>query len=468
MGAGRDKGVFTVIQRQGGRPGVSGAPDGGAAIMCRSTAGAFQVAALCAVLLWGAPATAHMHMHGDGHRHGHGEPEMQRTAFVLPSRDGWVAPVRWTSALPWLERWQNAASSQPYAGTLAMSGPDGRVRGARMVHAVQGTRQIERVELLAGRRRTIFRTDQAVAVFMPDAHVVQLRTNMPAFRSLFPGLAPLSRMHLVETAARYRAGAQGSARVAGREAWVTLLAPVDHLRNAFRFWSDKQTGLILRWQMLDAVRPGVWEPGNLRVVREVAFENVQLSAPVDFQTLERMMAATQAYRVDRRALQSLDLSRLGWGWRQPTPGYVVTSCYQRHPMEGGDGGLAEAGPLMGMRPGHEGHGGRHGEGPGGHGGRWFGHRPPPPASTPFLQRPMPPNEGWGPPVTQCVLSDGLGSISLFIESPGALRHPPPGPVERGATRILSRTFGPDAFVTAVGEAPLAALQEVLQNLYRIR
>ena len=66
-------------------------------------------------------------------------------------------------------------------------------------------------------------------------------------------------------------------------------------------------------------------------------------------------------------------------------------------------------------------------------------------------------------VTQCVLSDGLSSISLFLWEGAAAG--PPAVHSKGATSIRSQAIAGQQ-VTAVGEVPPAALQQLLDNLQR--
>src|SRR5690606_4498882 len=68
---------------------------------------------------------------------------------------------------------------------------------------------------------------------------------------------------------------------------------------------------------------------------------------------------------------------------------------------------------------------------------------------------------------QWVFSDGLASVSLFVEPFDGERHGQEGEAVMGATHSVSRRIG-EHWVTAVGEVPAATLQRFTQVLERPR
>jgi sigma-E factor negative regulatory protein RseB len=72
------------------------------------------------------------------------------------------------------------------------------------------------------------------------------------------------------------------------------------------------------------------------------------------------------------------------------------------------------------------------------------------------------------PAMQCVCSDGLASVSVFIESFDAARHGRPlshDAFSMGATRMQMQRVG-DWWLTAVGEVPQPALQQLVRGFER--
>jgi sigma-E factor negative regulatory protein RseB len=75
-------------------------------------------------------------------------------------------------------------------------------------------------------------------------------------------------------------------------------------------------------------------------------------------------------------------------------------------------------------------------------------------------------------MVQWVFSDGLATVSLFVESFDRQRHLQEGAVAMGATQTLTRRLGSKGdggwWLTAVGEVPIQTLQAFAQGLERRR
>jgi sigma-E factor negative regulatory protein RseB len=148
-----------------------------------------------------------------------------------------------------------------------------------------------------------------------------------------------------------------------------------------------------------------------RVLEQAAFSELQLDVPVSMSKLTQMMNKTQGYEVETPALTKTTAAAEGWAVKSVVSGFKPVSCNNRVVS-------AEAGT--------------------------------PPA-----------------PIMQCVFSDGLASVSLFIEEFDARRHAQPGAQAMGATHTLTRRMG-DWWLTAVGEVPAPTLVIFAQGLERTR
>ncbi len=193
----------------------------------------------------------------------------------------------------------------------------------------------------------------------------------------------------------------GHERVAGFDADVLQLQPADRLRFGYRVWSEKKTGLVVKLQTLDS---------DGRVLEQAAFSELQLDVPVSMSKLTQMMANTEGYQVERPEMVKTTAAAEGWVLKQIVPGFKPMSCNKR---------LVSA---AGADANHE--------------------------ST-----------------LQWVFSDGLASVSLFVEAFDARRHAQPGAQAVGATHMLTRRIG-DWWLTVVGEVPLQTLGAFAQGLER--
>lgn len=152
-----------------------------------------------------------------------------------------------------------------------------------------------------------------------------------------------------------------------------------------------------------------------RVLEEVAFSELQLDAPVSMSKLTQMMEKTEGYKLETPGLVKTTAAAEGWQLKQPVPGFRPVSCWRR-PAAGGDAQGAEA-------------------------------------------------------TVQWVFTDGLASVSLFLENHDPRRHLQEGQLAMGATRTLTRRLGESGrnwWLTAVGEVPAQTLKAFAQGMERKR
>lgn len=155
--------------------------------------------------------------------------------------------------------------------------------------------------------------------------------------------------------------------------------------------------------------------GENRVIEQSAFSELQLDPPVKAQALAQMMGSTAGYRVEKSELERTTATKEGWSLRAPIAGFKPVSCYRR---PAGVAGSAAQGHTM-----------------------------------------------------QWTFSDGLASVSLFVEPYDAQRQPREVLLALGATYTLTRRLpGKDGdwWLTAVGEVPPQTLDAFAQSLVRAR
>lgn len=295
----------------------------------------------------------------------------------------------------WLTRLQDSTRQLAYIGTFVVNAGN-LMSTSRIWHVCDGQQQIERVDTLSGARQTTFRHNDEVVTFLPDSHIAiqETRESMGEFPHL---------LQRSDTAVSYfyRMKSLGHARVAGLQADVVQLTPVDTLRFGYRVWTDQQTGLVVKLQTLD--------PAN-KVLEQAAFSELQLNAPLAVANLKRMMDNTQGYQVHSPKMRKTTVTQEGWKLDVPVPGFVPVRCYKP-----ADGDAVAA--LHSL---------------------------------------------------QCVYSDGLASVSLFIEPYDPKRHlrvPAHEALSMGATHMRVRQLD-GWWLTAVGEVPASTLTGFLQALER--
>ncbi|MEJ8837070.1 MucB/RseB C-terminal domain-containing protein [Ramlibacter sp. AN1133] len=291
------------------------------------------------------------------------------------------------SVTEWLSRMQEASLQRSYVGTFVVSSSNGAMASARIWHACDGQRQVERIDSLSGEKRSTFRRDDEVLTFLPESRTV--RSERREALGLFPELAKADDSAIPEF---YTARRVGSDRVAGFDADIVQVLPRDGLRFGYRIWSEKKSGLVIKLQTLD-------DQGH--VLEQAAFSELQLDAPVRMDRLSHMMIVPEGWRVEKTDAVKTTAAAEGWTLRQQVAGFKSLNCYKRR-AEG---------------------------------------------------------------VLQWIFSDGLASVSLFVEDFDRERHLREGVFASGATHTLTRRVQ-EWWVTAVGEVPPATLKAFSLSLER--
>ena len=146
-----------------------------------------------------------------------------------------------------------------------------------------------------------------------------------------------------------------------------------------------------------------------QVLEQAAFSELQLDVPLRMDKLLKMMQATDGYRVERLQLQKTTAQAEGWVLKTPVPGFKSVSCFRR--------------PTSGRI-----------------------------------------EEGHAEPM-QWTFSDGLASVSLFVEPYDRRHHQQASTLSIGATQTITRRLG-TYWVTVMGEVPLGTLKLFASGLER--
>lgn len=213
----------------------------------------------------------------------------------------------------WLARVQQAAVSRSYQGTLAYSS-GGAVSSSRVAHLVEGRHRFERIDALDGEARQQLRHDDVVLTLWPRTRVAVFEP--PDAVVDFPAL-PTSHSRALES---YEARWMGQERVAGIEADVVLLKPRDALRFAQRLWAERETGLLVRADMLGS---------RGEVLDSSAFTDLKIGAKLSADSFLAPMKRLDGFKVLHPPSQRVQLDTEGWNLSKPIAGFQLLSCARR-------------------------------------------------------------------------------------------------------------------------------------------
>ena len=321
--------------------------------------------------------------------------------FAAPLLAGPAAPAEPRDARDWLMRIHEAAGRRNFQGIFVVTS-GGAAASARIAHFSVGDNQYERIESLDGQTRRVYRHNDVVHTVWPQSRVVLIEQRQ-GVRS-FPALLLSGDDHIAEF---YDVRMQGTDRVAGRSANVLELKPRDGFRYGYRLWSDAESGLLLRSDV-------VGERGE--VLASSAFSEVSIGVRSQPETVLQPMRRNDGLRVIRPSLVATRIEDEGWTLRDAVPGFRQVSSVKR--------------PL-----------------------------------DPTGEQPR--GETQAADTLQTIYADGLAYVSVFIEPFDAARHGQPMLTVSGATHTLTRRRA-ETWITVVGDVPAETLRLFARGIDRSR
>ena len=148
------------------------------------------------------------------------------------------------SARQWLDEMSTALQTLDYDGTFVYL-HDNKLETMRIIHQMTEGGEKERLVSLTGSPREVLRDDRVVTCIMPDNKSVMVGMSRP--RQPFPvvprDLDTLSLYYDLEDA--------GEGRMTGYMTRIIKITPKDTLRYGYRFWIDRETRMLLKFDLTD-------------------------------------------------------------------------------------------------------------------------------------------------------------------------------------------------------------------------
>jgi sigma-E factor negative regulatory protein RseB len=224
------------------------------------------------------------------------------------------ARQRSVDARSWLMRLHEAALQRNYHGTLVVSTATS-FTSSRVTHFADGDQQYESVIALDGEARSMLRHNDEVHTVWPRARVAVVEQR--DVRASFPALMAGGELRVLES---YELRVLGLDRVAGFEAEVALLKARDALRFSQRLWAERQTGLLLR---ADILAP------NGQMLESAAFSELVLGGKPKPALILGPLRHLDGYRVVRPAVLPTNLDNEGWRMASLPVGFKQVQCAKR-------------------------------------------------------------------------------------------------------------------------------------------
>jgi sigma-E factor negative regulatory protein RseB len=214
-------------------------------------------------------------------------------------------------ARAWLMKMNQAAHTLNYSGSFVYQHGD-QIESMRILRKVQGGLVRERLLSLNGAAREVIRTDQEVRCYLPDENTVVVEHRRAEARS-FPSLLPQSLLNLDKN---YAIALGGSARVVDRNAQEVTISPRDNYRYGYRLWADRESGLLLKANLVD-------DKG--KVIEQFMFTSVELGGVIPDTAFEPREAGKDYiwYREEKENAVSSSINK-EWEVKRLPPGFTLS------------------------------------------------------------------------------------------------------------------------------------------------
>ena len=174
------------------------------------------------------------------------------------------------SALSWLKKMTDAPRKHNYSGTFVYYA-DSHMETSRIIHKTDQTGEHEKIEVLDGTPRIVFRNNDEMKCYVPGSKEIYIEKSW--FRKFFPNLFPHS---LDDIDSNYYVKEVKLERVIDHECQVLSLIPRDSLRYGHQFWIDKETGILLK----------VAVTGGNEVIEQFAFVQLEIDGEINSDLLK--------------------------------------------------------------------------------------------------------------------------------------------------------------------------------------
>ncbi len=187
-----------------------------------------------------------------------------------------------------LKQMQMSAQKLNYRGTFVYQQAS-QIRTSRITHVLDGSTELEKLEILDGQPREYLRKNDEVTCYLPESKTLQIEKNVT--QEVFPALLTSNASSLPDTYAIKKAEL---ARVAGIDCQTYWLDPKDGLRYGYRLCVEKKSGLLLRAQTVNTKN---------EVIEQIAFTQVAIGE-VDKQKVKSSFQNVTQWQVENLTVQS--------------------------------------------------------------------------------------------------------------------------------------------------------------------
>jgi sigma-E factor negative regulatory protein RseB len=303
----------------------------------------------------------------------------------------------------WLDRMARAAQEVSYHGTVVHT-CDGVVDVVRIVHRIENGRITERITSRDIGGREIIRNPEQVMCVLPEQKSVVVATRHDSSEVEGSPISKMPSFSNVDTAA-YKLAMRQPEQIAGQDTEVIAVRPVDEYRYGYQLWLDRERAMVLKFELIGETGETLEQIAftEIHYSDHIPDADVNPSMPMD--TFRRQQSAVSAEPA--AAFDEIGEGLVKWRATEMPAGFKLTVRRSNTMPWSGQG------------------------------------------------------------MEQLVYSDGLGSVSVFIETGVAEAELAEGLSRFGATNAYTTTLE-DRLITAVGYAPVRTVKMIALSVRPVR
>ena len=297
-----------------------------------------------------------------------------------------------------LDRMVQASRTINYVGTFVYRNGS-TLQSMKIIHRAEEGGGRQRLVALSGAAREVISDGQWVTCILPDERTVVVTRQRPG--RLSPSTVFESEVAIGSNVwDLYSLSSDGTERIADREATVVDVRPRDRYRYGFRLAVDRETGLLLKSELLD---------GDGAVLEQIVYTHLELPRTIPDEALEPGISDVGFTRYEVAATAGTETDSAQWT-RDWTIGWLPAGFRMTDKS------------LDPIRTGHH-------------------------------------------PVDHRVYSDGLASLSIFIERGAGAGDRLEGRSSVGAFNAFGRVVD-EYQISVVGEVPGVTVEKVAASVTR--
>lgn len=229
-----------------------------------------------------------------------------------------TAALAGDAAHDWLMKINQAARMLNYEGVFVYQ-HENQLEAMRIFHKVDNGASRERLVSLNGAQREIIRDKHEVICYWPDKNSVMVEYRKADSQS-FPAILP-ERIQDLDDYYVMRLG--NTERITGRLAQLVIVKPVDKYRYGYHLWADKETGLLLKADLLDT--QGV-------ILEQFMFTHINIGTNIPDSALAPSAAGKGMVWYREDVQKKTNLAKPGWVATQLPKGFRLSAHISRQAL----------------------------------------------------------------------------------------------------------------------------------------